>query len=50
MYAGHEKLRYIGGGVTVITKNHVESNSLVQCAAEILKDHGVNPSSVAIDY
>ena len=46
MYAGHEKLRYVGGGVTVITKNHVESDSLVKCAAEFLKGHGVNPNSV----
>ena len=46
MYAGHEKLRYVGGGVTIITKNHVESDSLVKCADEILKGHGVNPNSV----
>ena len=39
MSAGHEKLRYAGGGVTVITKNHVESDSLVKCADEILKGH-----------
>ena len=44
MSAGHEKLRYVGGGVTVITKNRVESDSLAQCAAEILKGHGVNPN------
>ena len=39
MSAGHEKVRYVGGGVTVITKNHVESDSLVKCADEILNIH-----------
>lgn len=46
MSAGHEKLRYVGGGVTVITKNRVEFDSLVNRSEEILKDHGVNPNSV----
>lgn len=46
MSAGHEKLRYVGEGVTVITKNHVESDSLVKYADEILKGHGVNPTSL----
>ena len=50
MSAGHEKLRYVGGVVHVITKNHVEFNSLVKCAEEILKGHGVDPSSVGMYY
>ena len=50
MSAGHEKLRYVAGVVTVITKNHVGFNSLVNCAEEILKDNGVDPSSVGMYY
>ena len=46
MSVGHEKLRYVGGGVHVITKNRVEFDSLVNRSEEILKDHGVNPNSV----
>lgn len=50
MSAGHEKLRYVTGGVTVITKNHVEFDSLVNRAKEIMTDNGINPSYVDMYY
>lgn len=50
MSAGHEKLCYVAGVVHVITKNHVGFNSLVNCAEEISKDNGADPSSVGMYY
>lgn len=50
IYAGHEKLGYISGNVIVITKDHVEYDSLENRAREIMKDNGVDPSSVDMYY
>lgn len=50
MSAGHEKLRYVSGDVVVIIKNHVEYDSLEHRAKEIMKNHGIDPSSVDMYY
>jgi len=50
MSAGHDKLDYIAGDVAVITKDHVEIDSLVNRAEEIMRDHGVDPSYVAMHH
>lgn len=50
MSAGHENLRYVSGEVVVITKDHVEYDSLENRAREIMKDHGVDSSSIDMYY
>lgn len=50
MSAGHENLRYVSGDVVVITKDHVEYDSLENRAREIMKDHGVDSSSIDMYY
>lgn len=50
MSAGNENLRYVLGNVTVIMKDHVEYDSLEDRAKEIMKKHGVDPSSVNMYY
>lgn len=50
MSAGHENLRYVLGDIAVITKNHVEYDSLEHRAREIMKKRGIDPSSVDMYY
>ena len=50
MSAGHENLRYVSGDVVVITKDHIEYDSLENRAKVIMKDHGINLSSVVMYY
>lgn len=45
-HAGHEKLRYIGGGVTVITKDKVEYRYLSKIGLNLAKEMLDNPNWV----
>lgn len=50
MEAGHEKLRYVMGDLTVITSGCVDYDSLKSSARYILKKKGINPNSVDMYY
>ena len=42
----HWKLGYVSGNVTVITKDHVEHDSLKKRAREMVEDQGIDSGSV----